>query len=243
MNNETIGISAEVAIANSFNVKVSNEYKLRSDETVVSLLKDDIIDIFNRENIPNTVKHVAEKQNPVDFILKDKTTLSVKTNKQSLKKVAPQIIGQPTSNTYFEYFKNILGIKYIPNNYNEKVAMFKAVSIERLDEVMPHYWSRLFECEHLIYFYNIIDKKGKIKNNYKYLYIQRPSYVPIWDKEKFYFTKNIKNWNESCTVKYYSSNLKKYISLGEFQVHNNRDCLKFRFNMKGVLKLIKLNFI
>jgi len=120
--------------------------------------------------------------------------------------------------------------------------MFKEISIERINEVMPHYWNKLFECDHLIYFYNIIDNSNKVKNNYEYLYMQPPK-VPKWKKKNFRFTKNLENWNESCTVKYYSSTLEKYISLGEFQAHNNRDCLKFRFNMKGVLKLIKSNSI
>jgi len=48
MNNETVGISAEVAIAESFKVEVSNEYKDRSDEAIVSLLKKDIIKIFKK---------------------------------------------------------------------------------------------------------------------------------------------------------------------------------------------------
>lgn len=34
MNNETIGISAEVAIASAFNVAVNKEYRRRADEYV-----------------------------------------------------------------------------------------------------------------------------------------------------------------------------------------------------------------
>lgn len=43
----------------------------------------------------------------------------------------------------------------------------------------------------------------------------------------------MKLWNESNTVKY--SN----VSIGEFQVHNKRNCFKFRFNMDGINKLIE----
>ena len=43
----------------------------------------------------------------------------------------------------------------------------------------------------------------------------------MWEKEKFTFTRQtIEKWNESNTVKYDG------ISIGEFQVHNNRNCFK-----------------
>lgn len=53
----------------------------------------------------------------------------------------------------------------------------------------------------------------------------------------FSFTKNIDSWVESCTMK-----LNK-ISVAEFQVHNNRNCVKCRFNMSGLSKLIKCESI
>ena len=61
------------------------------------------MDIFKNNDIPFPIKHVAEGQNPVDFILNDGSTLSVKSNQRPLGKVAPQIIGQPTAETYFDY--------------------------------------------------------------------------------------------------------------------------------------------
>jgi hypothetical protein len=67
LNNEHIGVSAEIAIAD--------------------------------ENIPLPIRHVAERQNPTDFILANGQALSVKTNKQKLGKAAPQRIGQASSKT------------------------------------------------------------------------------------------------------------------------------------------------
>ena len=69
INNETIGISAEVAIAESFKVPVSDEYILRSDKSVVNLLQQKVLNIFTEKDIPVPVKHVAEGQNSIDFIL------------------------------------------------------------------------------------------------------------------------------------------------------------------------------
>jgi adenine-specific DNA-methyltransferase len=40
------------------------------------------------------------------------------------------------------------------------------------------------------------------------------------------------NWNESSTVKYQQN------TLGEFQIHKKRDCVKFRFNIINLLKII-----
>lgn len=55
-----------------------------------------------------------------------------------------------------------------------------------------------------------------------------------WDREKFSYTKpTLEEWNESNTVKYDG------ITIGEFQVHKNRNCFKFRFNMQNLLNLLK----
>lgn len=102
INNETVGISAEVAIAHACGVKVSEKYRNRADSDTVKKIKGYVTDVFNDLGIPKPVKHCAEKQNPVDSILKTGKTLSVKTNKTKLGKVAPQEIGQPTSKTYFK---------------------------------------------------------------------------------------------------------------------------------------------
>jgi hypothetical protein len=50
--------------------------------------------------------------------------------------------------------------------------------------------------------------------------------------DNFSFTKNVRTWNESNTVKYNG------VTIGEFQVHNHRDNFKFRFNMNGIYQLI-----
>lgn len=108
INNESIGISAEVAIARSFGVRVNPYYEARSEPAIVNLLlkNDNVKRIFYKEEIPAPTKHIAEGQNPVDFILEGNKTLSVKTNQQGLGKVAPQSIGQPTAETYFNYLEN-----------------------------------------------------------------------------------------------------------------------------------------
>jgi len=48
------------------------------------------------------------------------------------------------------------------------------------------------------------------------------------------FTKNLDNWNESNTVKVNNK------SIGEFQIHKNRDCIKFRFHMNKLLSICNI---
>ena len=109
LNNEEIGISAEVAIADALNIYISPEYSSRADQTATKLISSmNIRDLFAKESIPAPVKHIAERQNPVDFLLFGEKTLSVKTNQKDIGKAAPQKVGQPTQFTYYEHFKDIV---------------------------------------------------------------------------------------------------------------------------------------
>ena len=249
-NNEVIGISAEIAVADIFNVAIDSIYRTRGNEEIVNLLKKNISKIFSDENIPFPFKHVAEGQNPIDFILENGETLSIKTNKRQLGKVAPQIIGQPTNETYFLNMKNKfpnitefdiineLKKRKIEDNYKNRSKIFKEISIKYIDIIINEYWKNLVECDYLLFFYNVVDKNENISKNSEYIVLRKELKLPNWSKENFSFTKSLENWNESNTVKYRINNIKKPISIGEFQVHKNRNCFKFRFNIKNILKII-----
>lgn len=57
---------------------------------------------------------------------------------------------------------------------------------------------------------------------------------------EYIFTNYINKWNESSTIKVrYNSIL---YSLGEFQIHTNRNCIKFRWNLNTILDIFKDNF-
>lgn len=234
MNNETIGISAEVGIADAFNVPVNPLYRNRADSNLVNIIKREARSIFKKEGIPFPIEHIAEGQNPVDFLLEDNSTLSLKTNKGRLGKVAPQVIGQPTSTTYFEFFEDKMEF-ILPDSYDGKRRLFKEMSINNIDTVIEHYWDNLFECDHLLYFYEANSYSSN--HQIRYVYLSKPSFRPDWKKEKFRFTQTVDSWNESCTLKYIAKNGDP-ISIGEFQAHRNRDCLKFRFIMEGLMYLI-----
>ena len=96
-----------------------------------------------------------------------------------------------------------------------------------IDEIFPIYVNHLFDSDWLLWVY-------KVKNGYEHREISKDRIREYsWKKECFTFTKpSIDEWNESNTVKYNG------ISIGEFQVHKNRNCFKFRFNMKNLIEII-----
>ncbi len=244
INNESFGISAEVAIAKTYGISINPKYENRADNSIVNLLLQDnkIRQIFEKERIPHPIKHVAEGQNPVDFLLEGGKTLSVKTNQKGLGKVAPQNIGQPTADTYFKCLK-----KYFPNlpvdeaikacrtenpeltDYQIKSILFKYFSMEFTKPIVNMYWDNLFDCDYYLHFYNL--EAGS--NPLAYLLLGREQ-PPVWDDSCFSFTQTLYNWNESNTLKYNGK------TIGEFQVHTGRNCFKFRFNMDGIASIIKL---
>lgn len=229
LNNETIGISCEVAIADAFEVEISNEYRGRSDKELVEKLKGSIKDIFKKNNIPKPIKHIAEGQNPIDFELEGGFSLSVKSNKKALGKVAPQKIGQPTDKTFFVYFAEYtddFDSKEIFEKCtnDERRKAFKEFILKHTKLAIEHYWKNLFDTDYYIHFYNM---------NIDYIVLNHLKLIDF-DESKFTFTKSLSTWNESNTIKYNG------LSIGEFQVHNNRNCFKFRFNIKNLLTLIEL---
>lgn len=244
-NNEEIGISAEIAIADIFNVDISNAYRYRGNCNIINTLKPVANNIFHTSNIPRPIKHIAEGQNPIDFLLVNDKTLSVKTNQRAIGKVAPQRIGQPTAETFFEYLDDTfrfdihsaLKSNGFADTYANRAKIFKKFAMKYTTELLREYWSNLFDCDYLVFFYNILTPNKQI-NNHPDCMVFTKSINPInWDKSQISFTQTLNSWNESCTVKYYG------ISIGEFQVHTNRNCFKFRFNMSGILHLITKGLI
>ena len=227
MNNETIGISCEVAIAECFNIEMSSEYKKRADFLVVEKLKKLIPEIFEEYSIPKPKKHTAENRNPYDFLLEGEKTLSVKSNINKLGKAAPTKIGQVTSQAFFEKFNSYFKNKKIPDNYEKRAEIFKKFVLENIELMLNEYLKNLFETDYYIHFYNF-------NSSIQYIVIEKDRVEDAnFLGENYNFTRTFDKWNESTTVKLDNN------SIGEFQVHRNRDCFKFRFNMKNLIKLLE----
>lgn len=245
MNNETVGISAELAIADTFGVEVSPLYRVRGDEVIACSISGIIEEVFEQLNIPIPVEHIAENQNPVDFILENDQTLSVKSNQKRLGLVAPQVIGQPTSETYFAFLQNEFGFDInrelrrlrLPDTYESRAYIFKRFSVDNICMMLDVYWQYMFHCDHYLHFYNVLDRFGYPTNNPQCILLRNlPKHVR-WNPNLITFTQIVNTWSECNTLRY------NRISIGQFQVHRNRNCLKFRFNIAGILKLIDRGLI
>lgn len=226
---EQVGISAEVAIADLTDVAIDSAYRSRGRAELIRHMTP----LIARElgNIPKPIKHIAEDQNPIDFLLEGGKTLSVKSNMRAAGMVAPQNIGQPTSSTFWSRMPHLVpaGLDISSLSYAESASMFKQVALNNASVLLAEYWRNLFDCDYLIYICNVLDRNDNLTNS-PTVSLYEKSHSPLWDPRRISFTKDLNNWNESCTVKYAS------FSIGEFQIHNNRNCFKFRFNLKGLIQ-------
>ena len=231
INNETLGQSAEKVICDLSKLD-SSHLNDRSDEAYEEILTPLITKALNE--IPTVIRHAGleegkrggHSKSSIDFYLSKEQTLSVKTNKNSNMKVCPSEVGQSSWSVLNKYFREILQINNIKNLDRDN---FKQIVFNSINLLIPIYLNHLLSCDYLLWIYQ---KKSK----FYYKIIKKNSLSNFnWDIKNFSFTKNINNWNESCSVRY------NEISLGEFQLHRNRSPnKKFRFNMQNLCKLMSL---
>ena len=231
INNETLGQSAEKVICDLSGLD-SSHLNDRSDESYEKILKPTITKALNR--LPSVIRHIGlekgnrggQSKSSIDFYLNEEKTLSVKTNKNSNMKVCPSEVGQSSWIVLNEYFKEILQINNIKSLDRDN---FKQIVFNSINLLIPIYLHHLMSCDYLLWIY-------QKKSSFHYKIIQKNNLSSFnWDINKFSFTKNIGNWNESCTVKY------NEISLGEFQLHRNRSPnKKFRFNMQNLCEILEI---
>jgi hypothetical protein len=213
---EDLGKMFEMAICLLYDTPYNGKYKYGLDGPNMILPKiQKLLDHFPK------CKHTAEKASRYDFTSSDGKFLSAKTTKGD-KKVCPQVIGQPTRKTFCEKFK-------LPNeSTNDDI---KNYILENVSSMMSEYFDHTFDCD--IIYYN-----RKIGTP---LFIHTKSPIQ-WDTIKFSFSHIEKNtkWNESTTV--YATKNGTTQTIGEFQVHKHRNCIKFRWNFDNVLNTFPDNF-
>lgn len=230
INNETLGMSAEAAICDVFNLEKPVSFATRASKSIEEKLFPTIKDAFLR--IPKPIMHSGstpgergeQSKCSYDFVLEGNLTLSLKTNKGKM--VCPPEVGQPGSKTCLLYFK-----KYFDKGIEEVTRdAFKKMVYDNIEKIMPIYVDHLFDSDWLLWIY-------ETKNGFEYKTINGKNIDEFdWKREKFSFTKpTLEEWNESNTVKYDG------LSIGEFQIHTNRNCFKFRFNIANLLKLLNIN--
>ena len=95
----------------------------------------------------------------------------------------------------------------------------KQFIIEHAQSLLQEYFVHLFCCDYLLW----------ILPHQCYLLKKRI----VFPTGNITFTRDVSNWKESTTIKVDA------ISIGEFQVHQHRNCVKFRFKMRGLEKLMR----
>ncbi len=163
-----------------------------------------------------------------DCIHESKKYVSLKTNFKG-SKVCPQVIGQTTFKKYRTHF-----------HLDENISMdeMKRYMIENIDKILKEYINYTFHCDIIYYvkkkctsqLFIIKHNEEKVKN----IHFERSSI-------SFSHIEKSKEWNESTTI-YYLYEGKKY-SIGEFQIHQHRNIIKFRWNFHHLLSLFRFEKI
>ncbi|MGL4913230.1 MAG: hypothetical protein ACRC3Y_12460 [Romboutsia sp.] len=228
-NTETLGMSAEKAICDLFDLEREHHLNARSSRDLEVELKPVLIEAF--KVLPDAIEHSGSKsgergsqsKSSYDFVLEGNKTLSLKTNYGKM--VCPPEVGQPSQKTFLHYFGDLMNEEFSEES-------FKRLVLEDVNKMIPRYLSHLLDSDYLLWIY-------KEKDGFTYKILNAVDTTNInWKKEEFSFTRNtLETWNESTTLKY------RGISLGEFQVHRSRNSYKFRFNMKNLLRLLEMEGI
>jgi hypothetical protein len=209
---EDLGKKFEMAICLLFNIPYDGNYKYSMIDA--EHLKTRIGPFI--EVFPYSIKHTAKNGYQYDFTGVDDDTikLSAKTTKKD-GMVCPQVIGQPTKKKFCEFF-NI--------DLNENIKTFIETNVNKM---LVEYYERTFDCP--ILYYN--QKTNRL------LYIRKTNAIDWLNKTiEFSHHKKNKAWGESSSISINN------IKIGEFQVHNHRDCIKFRWAFEKLLALFSENF-
>lgn len=226
INNETLGVTAEKTICDIFSLDMPDSFLKRYSTEMEVLLMPVLKEAF--KILPKAIKYAGsdsgirggESKCSFDFLLEGNKTLSLKSNIGKM--VCPPEVGQPGGATCYLYFKQFVSSDYIDGQ------IYKQMVYEHINEMLPIFLEHMFDSNYLLWVF-----KGREKFEFKILNMDYAKNF-IWDYSKISFTKNtIEEWNESNTLKYGG------ISIGEFQVHKNRDCFKFRFNFPNLIKIIE----
>jgi len=221
-NTEELGKVAEMAVCSvfttafvgAFNYETKEAEKLKFRFTKLSGL-------FQYK----TVKHTGTKNGRYDITgTNDDGTvgyLSIKSSKSQKGRVCPQVIGQPCHNVFCDYFK-------LPKTSNQDDI--KRFIITNIATLLAEYFNHTFDCD--IFYYN--------ENRDKCIYVKTIKPVE-WKELQFAFTRGIGEWKESSTLHLVNGN-NKPTTIGEFQVHNNRNGIKFRWIFENVLQLFSESF-
>ncbi|MDR3092046.1 MAG: hypothetical protein LBU36_07690 [Clostridiales bacterium] len=241
-NNETVGVCAEIAIADVYGIPVDSDFRWRGDEDIIDSLKNPIKKAFESEELSAPVEYVGESQNEIDFIQESGETLSVKTNQKWEGRTCPQKVGQSTYNTFA---KNLLleakkspeknkslieQLKNCPEDTRGKIEHYKDTVYYFPHKVIPIMIANLLNCDNLAHITNVV-RENKEPTGRPRIRVIKKSDVKGFKRDDFSFTSEREDWDESITIKY------KGWSVVNAQAHKKRKGTKLRFN-EGALEIL-----
>lgn len=212
---EDLGKIFEMAICLLYDIEYDGKYKYSLQEANDIKVKLHKL----KEVFPYELKHIAKNGSQYDFVVADNENihLSAKTTKKDAK-VCPQVIGQPSRKKFCDFFG-------IDASYDlNEIKTYIEVNVKSLLKV---YALNTFDCP--IIYYN------KHKNTILFVKLRENI---NWTKYDILFSHTMKNkvWNESSSIVINGK------TIGEFQIHNHRNCIKFRWCFEKILDLFKDNF-
>lgn len=209
LKTEDLGKIFEMAICLLYEIPFDGKYKYSmEDSNILKTRIQPLLTVF-----PYKIKHTAKNGSQYDFSGQDDDTikLSAKTTKKD-RKVCPQVIGQPSKKKFCEFFNIDLSVS---------LEEIKEYIISNIANMLNIYFDLTFDCP-IIYF----NKKSNV------LQLIKLTEKIDWGNNLIEFShiKKNKPWNESSTISIYNT------SIGEFQLHKHRDCIKFRWCFEKLLK-------
>jgi len=205
---EDLGKIFEMAICLLYETQYDGKFKYSMLKA--ELLKDKISNL--KEIFPHNLIHTAKNGSRYDFTAANSSEikLSAKTTKKDFK-VCPQVIGQPSKKKFCEYFGIDISLT------SEQLKEYIVANIKKL---LKTYFDYTFDCP-IIYYNEHSNILWFIKNHTNI----------DWDNciIEFSHIKKNKPWNESTSL-----TINGY-SMGEFQFHNHRDNIKFRWNLGNLI--------
>ncbi len=218
---EDLGKIFEMAICMAYKTPYVGKYKYGLEAPTAMLPRLAALpDLFP------ACKHTAKRGARYDFTAVDDADkhLSAKTTK-GCGKVAPQVVGQAGRRRFCEAF-------CLPAATD--ITAIKAYIVANTPAMLTRYAEYTFDCP-TIYYNRKTDRLSFVR-----------LLEPInWSGVSFEFShlKAGKEWNESTTLYIKKAGEETSgTSIGEWQVHNHRDCIKFRWYYEHVLTAFSEHF-
>ena len=213
---EDLGKIFEMAICLLYEIPYVGKYKYSMSKAEEIKTKIENLKLL----FPYSLRHTAEKGNQYDFtgVEMPEKKLSAKSTKKD-GKVCPQVIGQPSKKKFCQYFDIDQTLTL------EQIKEYIQANIQNLLKV---YFENTFDCS--VVYYN---EKSSL------LWFINKIQDVAWENYAFEFShvQNNKKWNESTTIKINN------VSIGEFQVHNHRNCIKFRWCFENLVNMFSECFV